>query len=439
MSQIIIESYKIISNVLKKNKFSTKLLDQSRKRLQKRNENTDLLYTLVKGTIKMYKHLEFIASQHTEQEKYQKTDLKLKVMIYLGLYQLKFLDSIPDHAVINETVEAAKKLFGSKVGNFVNGVLRSYQRNQQIEYPENLIQRLSVEYSFEEEMIREFVKLYGEEDTEYACLYFNETPKLRVRVNLLATDRKKFISYFQRRSIEFTPCAASENFCETDSGDKALNDVAFSEGYFSIQDTAAGLVVELMSPELGMSVMDMFAAPGGKACYTAELLQDNGEVIAIDKIPGKCKLIKQNAERLRIRCLRVITEDAFNYGPVAAAYDKVLLDVPCSGWGVMQKKAELRWQHKQDIPQLIKLQEQALKRGAQFVTPGGDLIYSTCTLNPKENEEQVNKFLVKNPDFELVRAETIIPGEYTENGFLKTIPWRHNIDGAFAARLRRKT
>jgi 16S rRNA (cytosine967-C5)-methyltransferase len=137
--------------------------------------------------------------------------------------------------------------------------------------------------------------------------------------------------------------------------------------------------------------------------------------------------------------VKVIVEDAFSYGPVAPAYDKVILDVPCSGWGVMQKKAELRWQQNQDMHELLKLQEQALKRGAKFVRPGGDLIYSTCTMNPAENEEQVWQFLSKFPEFELVNAAEIIPASYTENGFLKTVPWKHNIDGAFAARMRRKT
>ena len=439
MSIVRQQAHKIIFSVLKKNVFSNKMLLQAKTRLRKQNEDTNLLYTLVKGTIKLWKHLDYVAKQYADPKKFENTDLKIKILLYLGLYQMMYCNSIPDHAAINETVELAKTLYNDKVGKFVNAILRAHQRNPEIKYPENTIQRLAFQYSFEEDMIKTLIDIYGEEETEYACLYYNDIPKLKVRVNLMATDPVKFLAYFKRRDTEFLRSEASDNFLVTSSGESALLDVSFQEGYFSIQDPAAGLVVELMEPLLDMSIVDMFAAPGSKACYIAEILQGTGEVIAIDKIPNKCKLIKQNSERLQLRNIKVVAEDAFKYAPIAPAYDKVLLDVPCSGWGVMQKKAELRWQRNQDINQLLKLQEQALKRGAMFVCPGGDLIYSTCTLNPAENEKQVKKFLKLNPDFSLVRAENIISKEYTDSGFLKTTPWKHNIDGAFAARMRRKT
>jgi 16S rRNA (cytosine967-C5)-methyltransferase len=437
MKAVRVEAHKIIYNILKKRQFSSKLLSQMLNKQQ--GDDSDLLFKLVKGTIKMYRHLDFVAASYTDEEKYKNTDIKIKIMLYLGLYQLRFLTGIPEYAIINETVDAAKSLFGDKIASFINGVLRSYQRNPQINYPTSIIQRLAYEYSFDEEMIRNFIDLYGEEETEYACMYFNEVPKLRVRVNTLATSPQKFLQYFSRRDVIFRQLDASENFMESENSEKVLNDVAFSEGYFSVQDPAAGLVVELMEPQLDMNIIDMFAAPGSKACYCAELMQDTGEVVAIDKMPNKCKMIKQNCERLKLNHVKVIAEDAFKYGPVAAAYDKVLLDVPCSGWGVMQKKAEIRWQFSQDLPQLIKIQENALKTGAKFVRSKSDLIYSTCTLNPQENEAQIDNFLKKHPDFELVHAENIIPTQYTQDGFLKTIPWKHGLDGTFAARMRRKT
>jgi 16S rRNA (cytosine967-C5)-methyltransferase len=132
-----------------------------------------------------------------------------------------------------------------------------------------------------------------------------------------------------------------------------------------------------------------------------------------------------------------IVEDAFSYGPVAPAYDKVLLDVPCSGWGVFQKKAELRWQQNQDLKKLLKLQENALKVGASFVKDKGILAYSTCTLNPEENERQIEKFLAKNRMFKLIPAESVLDKNVTENGYLKTMPFEHNMDGAFAAKMQK--
>jgi 16S rRNA (cytosine967-C5)-methyltransferase len=181
----------------------------------------------------------------------------------------------------------------------------------------------------------------------------------------------------------------------------------------------------------------LFAAPGGKATYISELMANTGEVIAVDKFPNKIKKLKQAVERLQIKNMRLNAKDAFRFGPVAAAYDKVLLDVPCSGWGVFQKKAELRWQLNQDIPKLLKLQSDALKLGTSFVKPGGFIIYSTCTLNKAENEIQIEKFLAKNRDFKLIPASEFIKKEYTENGYLKTLPFEHDMDGAFAAKLQK--
>jgi len=168
-------------------------------------------------------------------------------------------------------------------------------------------------------------------------------------------------------------------------------------------------------------------------------MHSNGELIAIDKIPNKVKEMKKSFERLSLDSTRFITEDAFRYGPVAPAYNRVLLDVPCSGWGVFQKKSELRWQLNQDINSLLKIQEKALNMGASFVNDGGILVYSTCTLNRKENEEQVNKFLNKNKNFILEDAGDYLDKTLVDNGFLKTIPYLHHLDGVFAARMRKKS
>jgi 16S rRNA (cytosine967-C5)-methyltransferase len=167
-------------------------------------------------------------------------------------------------------------------------------------------------------------------------------------------------------------------------------------------------------------------------------MQNTGEIIAVDKIPHKIKELKKTLARVQATNVELVVEDAFKFGPVAPVYDRVLIDVPCSGWGVFQKKPELRWQKSQNIPELIKLQEKALLTADQFVKPGGFLVYSTCTINPDENEEQINKFMKTNSNYELIPADTIVPAEYTENGFFKTIPYKHHMDGAFAAKLRKK-
>lgn len=437
MINVRLEAYKIILKVLSKRIFSDKLLSVMRKKISDAGEDSQLLYVLVKGIIKMRKNLEFIASCHTESSKWQNTNIKFKILIYIGLYQLCYCDGIPEHATVNETVNLAKKLYGEKIANFVNAVLRSHLRNSKIEYPQNPQDRFALQYSFPEAMIAEWIERWGLEKTESLCQYFNAVPRLHIRVNSMATNRKKLIEYFIRRNIIVEESPASQNMLLSDQAREVLSDVAFTEGYYSIQDSSAALVVELMKPQRQESVLDLFAAPGGKATYTAELMANTGEVIAIDKSPNKIKKIKQASERLKLLNIREQAIDAFNFGPVAPAYNRVLLDVPCSGWGVFQKKAELRWQENQEIPKLLKLQEAALKLGASFTNVEGFLIYSTCTMNEQENERQVEKFLAKNRNFKLIPAESVIGNNFTANGYLKTLPFEHNMDGAFAAKMQR--
>ncbi|MBC8385716.1 MAG: methyltransferase domain-containing protein, partial [Candidatus Cloacimonetes bacterium] len=229
----------------------------------------------------------------------------------------------------------------------------------------------------------------------------------------------------------------SKDILITDRVYEVINNIALEEGYFSIQDTSSALVVRLLDPNPEESILDLFAGPGGKATYIAEIMHNTGEIIAVDKFPEKIKKIKKAMEILQIKNIKTVVKDALQYGPIAPAFDKVLLDVPCSGWGVFQKKAELRWQKNQNMNELLKLQENALKYSSSFVKSGGFLIYSTCTLNHRENEEQVMNFLKRNQEFTLVPPDNTQKNFITEGGFLKTIPFKHNMDGAFAAKMQK--
>lgn len=431
------EAYSTILKVLKNNEFSDALLQQRAKKLKQDGEDIRLFYTTVKGVIKMRQKLDFILSHYTDPKKYAATDLKIKIMLYLGLYQIIYLDTIPAHAAVNETVELAKRLLSDPVADFVNAVLREYIREDKTAYPQDPALRIAYEHSYPPELIKTWIALWGEEATEYMAMYFNENPALHIRVNSTATNPVKLLNYFNRREIEIIPCPASEMMFYTHQSTEVLEEVAFSEGYFSVQDTSAALVVELLDPKPEQSVLDLFAAPGGKCTYISELMENTGEIVAVDKIPKKMKLLKQAADRLQLTNIIQVVNDALKYGPVAPAFHRVLVDAPCSGWGVFSRKADLRWQNHNDIQELVKLQEKALEHAANFVAPEGFLVYSTCTMNPQENEEQVARFLAKNPKFSLIPAQTIIPAVYTENGFLKTIPFRHHMDGAFAAKLQK--
>jgi 16S rRNA (cytosine967-C5)-methyltransferase len=432
------EAYDIIFKVLKNHDYSDNLLRQkARKIRQDGNESPSLLYNLVKGTIKYELHLDYICRQFTDKDKFDKTDLKIKSLIYMGLYQLRFMSSIPDHAAVHETVELAKELMGESVAGFVNSVLRHYQREPEITYPDSLEERIAYEHSFPVELIRTWLGLWGQEKTELLAMYFNEPSRLHLRVNTIDTDAVKLIHYFEKRNIRCTPSEASKNILICDSGYEVLDDVAFSEGYFSVQDTSAALIVELLDPQPEEYVLDLFAAPGGKCTYIAEKMKNTGEVVAVDKSPAKMKLMKQAADRLQINNIRMIVADAFKYGPVAPSYHRVLVDAPCSGWGVLGRKADLRWQTHQNIAELLKLQEKALVYAANFVRKDGYLVYSTCTMNPAENEQMVEQFLKKNPGFRLVDAGNWINAAYVSNGMFASVPFKHFMDGAFAAKMQK--
>lgn len=452
MDRVRQEAYNIINQTLKKDVRSEILLDKSAAKIHAEKDKL-LLYYLVKGTLKMMLSLDYIAENLCEKNKYNSTNKKIKALLYLGLYQLKYCDGTPDHHIVNETVELAKSLYGKTVADFVNAVLREYQRRNEsgyqerpndlreekwLDYPKDTVGSLSVKYSFSPELIKEWLEIWPVEEVEKLCCYFNQPAELSVRFNSMATDSKRFANYFKRKGIDLKQSPLTKNIYQTDRYLETLNDVSFKEGYYSVQDPSAALTVELLNPGLDESILDLFAGPGGKCTYISEIMQNTGEVIAVDKYPKKVKMIKQNLHRLQITNTITVTEDALKYAPRAPAYDKVLLDVPCSGWGVLQKKPELRWQKKQDMKSLLKLQEQALTVGAKFVKPGGFLLYSTCTMNKQENEDQVDKFLEANKMFQLVNASLLIPKRYASQGFLKTIPHRDKVDGAFAGLLKKK-
>ncbi|NLK50613.1 MAG: 16S rRNA (cytosine(967)-C(5))-methyltransferase RsmB [Candidatus Cloacimonetes bacterium] len=431
------EAYQVINKVFKDQEFSDTLLQQRAKRIVAAKQNLGLFYNLVKGSIKMKGQLDYIASLHTDPKKYETTDLKIKVLLYIGLYQLIYLDSIPQHAAINETVELAKKLFNPAVGDFINAVLRSWQRNPQITWPEDPIQRAAAEHSYPPEIVSRWFELWGEEDAEYLMLYFNENPLLHLRVNSTATTMEKLIQYFAKREISLTSTGYGKCMLSTDKADQVLEDVAFSEGYFSVQDSSAAMVIDLLDPQKEESILDFFAAPGGKCTYISEKMDNTGEVIAVDKSPAKIKLLKRAADRLQLFNIKLVTSDVFKYGPVAPAYNRVLVDAPCSGWGVFGRKADLRWHSFQNIPDLLKLQEKALDTAAKFVRPEGYLVYSTCTMNPDENQEQIKSFLERNKNFQLVAPGKLIPADCIKDGMMRTIPFKHHIDGAFAAKMQK--
>jgi 16S rRNA (cytosine967-C5)-methyltransferase len=357
----------------------------------------------------------------------------------IALYQMLFLSKIPPPAAINESVEIVKQFKGERHAGVVNGVLRNILRNlQTIRYPvkeENAVLYDSVVYSHPQWMVRRYHERFGEQEAELLMQANNHRPMLTLRVNALRTTVEQVEKELDEAGIthERSPLHPSSILINS------LRDVRFlplfTEGHVSVQDVSASLAVQLAAPKPGMTVVDLCAAPGGKAIYAAELMQDQGTVLALEKYESKLRFINENAERLGVKSITAQQGDAREVALDKQA-DLVLVDAPCSGLGTLSKKPDIKWRRDlDDVRTMAKLQREILDHAATLVRTGGAIVYSTCTIEPEENQDVVKDFLARHPEFMLQPAEELLPVEVCAEGFMQSLPHRHKTDGAFAARL----
>ena len=366
-------------------------------------------------------------------------DPNIRNAMRVALYQILFLTKIPHAAAVNEAVEFIKKIRGQKAANLVNAVLRNIIRNlNKLPTPDNEtdpIQYLSIMYAHPTWIVKRWVDRYGFYETEQLLAANNERPTIVVRANSLKTNADELAKLFDERGIKYVRSKYLENFLKVGHLSGIYNIDLFNQGYFSIQDESAGLVVKLLDPKPGETVIDLCSAPGGKTTYIGELMKNEGKIIAVDKYEHRLNLVKQSCERLGLTNVDFIAEDATaaNFGVA----DKVLVDAPCSGFGVIQKKPDIKWQRElSDIKNLAKTQLELLETASKLVRNGGVIVYSTCTIEPEENIEVVKSFLDKHPEFEIDDARNYLPSEVVTNGgYMETFPHKHDMDGGFAVRL----
>ncbi len=367
----------------------------------------------------------------------------VKNAMRVALYQIMYLDRIPVPAAINESVEIVKRIQGERTAGIVNGVLRNLARNlDNIRYPErsdDVIYYLSIMYSHPRWMVKRWLERFGEVKTEKLLYVNNRRPYNTLRVNKLKSTvydiigelRKHEMHYFQSNYLPESIVVKSYK------PELPTMDI-FKEGKITIQDTSAALAAKLAAPVEGMTVIDVCAAPGGKSFYLAEQMNDKGKVIAIDKFQSKLRFIVEGAERLGLKSIETICADAVDLELEEPA-DLIFADVPCSGLGTISKKPDIKWKREpEDIYKLAELQKKILDNAAKNVKPGGVIVYSTCTIEPEENIENIKWFLKKYTDFEIDPADKYLPSEVCNNGMMEIYPHIHYIDGAFAVRLIKK-
>ena len=363
----------------------------------------------------------------------------LRDVLRLGLYQLFYMDKIPASAAVNESVDLAKKHckpLGAVAGSLTNGVLRSAIRLRgSMKEPQTLWES----YSHPEGLVALFRGYLGQEKLEPMLMANNAAPDTVIQVNTLKTNKAELAQKLEGEGIEVRPHPWMEN-CLILKGTGSLERLeAFREGGFYVQDAAARLAVDVAGIKPGMKVVDCCAAPGGKSFAAAQSLAGTGEIFASDLHEHRTELIRKGAERLGVNNISVFQRDASQKVPGwTEIMDAVIVDVPCSGYGIIRKKPDIRYKDPDTMKELPALQLEILKAQAEMVKPGGVLIYSTCTLVRRENEGVVEKFLKVRDDFALEPLELPDVFPKNETGMLTLVPGEYETDGFFIARLRRK-
>ena len=355
------------------------------------------------------------------------------VVLRLGVYQLLFMDRVPDSACVNESVKLTKETGCSFASSLVNAVLRKCAKNGLILPPEDSPDYISVKYSCPKPLCDKWIREYGLEDTVSllsSAVGANDTVIRVNTVKIAVTELKRLL---EKEGVSVLDGYLENSLILKDFGDIEKLE-AYQKGLFHVQDTASQLCVKALSPLPGQTVCDVCCAPGGKAFTAAEMMKNEGKVLAFDLYEHRVKLISDGAKRLGLYIIESSVSDAAVLNPSLQKADRVLCDVPCSGLGIIRRKPEIKYKSLESLEGLPDIQLKILKTASEYLKVGGRLVYSTCTLNKKENEEVVSRFLSENKSFDLSCG-------CEDNGgkAMRTLmPHKNNSDGFFIAVLERK-
>jgi 16S rRNA (cytosine967-C5)-methyltransferase len=349
----------------------------------------------------------------------------LRVLLRLGLYQLFWLDRVPDHAAVHETVELARQFGCGPQSGFVNAVLRGYAREkaatkQRLEELKTTDSATGL--SHPRWLVERWSNRWGADDTRHLLEWNNTPPATFARVNTLKTGAAALLERWKQEGVEATPFAS--DWAKAGMVFELTGLGSFADGWFYVQDPSTLLAVSVLDPQPGEDILDLCAAPGGKTTLIAARMGNQGRVLAVDTDPERLKLLAQNCARLGVEIVEAHPAEVFQ--PKPAGFDRILIDAPCSNTGVMRRRMDLRWRVRPaEITRLAAEQARLLAQAAAWLKPGGTLIYSTCSLEPEENSDQVKTFLAVQPAFHLESERELLP-------------FRDGVDGAYVARMTRK-
>lgn len=404
-------------------------------------EERRFLTELVYGVCRRYNYLLWILEQLSSRP-LKKLDAKVRLLVCLGLYQLIFLNAVPDSAAVNEMVKIAKQVTHAGNVKFINAILRNYLRKKEsfripadTEDPE-LHDALT--YNEPVWLVHRWTEEWGREKAQAVFAALNRVADTDIRCNRLKISTEELIKKLEVIGAEPKRISFYEDGISLGASGPFFQSSLLRDGLAYVQNQASMLPACVLVPKAGETVLDMCAAPGSKTTQIAAMMGDQGRVDAWDLYPHKIQLIEGNCRRLGIHSVHAEARDAsILHKPAVNRYDRVLLDAPCSGLGVLGRKTEMRWRRKEtELEAFPILQKQLLQCAAAYVKPGGRLVYSTCTLNREENEQVVSEFLKIHPEFYL--APFSLPGIDGTSGMCTLWPDIHHSDGFFVASMTRR-
>ncbi|TCP29130.1 16S rRNA (cytosine967-C5)-methyltransferase [Scopulibacillus darangshiensis] len=437
----------ILLKIEKQHAYSQLVLNEALEHSELNQKDKALLTQLVYGVIQRKMTLNYYLQTYIKPNR--KIEPWVRQLLYLSIYQKAFLTRIPDHAMVNEAVKIASKRGHKGVAGFVNGVLRQMLRQglPDLSAIQPKDERLAYQYSHPQWLIKRWTEHFGEKAAGQICEANNQPPQATIRVNRLKTDVNSLIDRLRKEGIEAKPGSVSPDAAVILSGNAART-TAYQEGYFTIQDESSMLVAPALAPEPGMKVLDACAGPGGKTTHLAELMNNEGTIHALDLHTHKTGLIDQQVNRIGAAIVETRALDARHAVTVfgEATFDRILVDAPCTGFGVIRRKPEIKWEKtEEDVRNIANVQMAILSQTAPLLKSGGKLIYSTCTIERNENQTVVLDFLKNHPEFELdpavqnhVPDRVMAEGLWEAEAMLQILPYQFETDGFFISCIRRK-
>ncbi len=420
MDKVRLAATKILFDVATNGAWANVALTQTLRQEKFNDLDRKFCTELVYGAVKAGASLDWKISKYLNRP-LNKVDAKILAVLRVGMYQIFFLDRVPNSAAVNESVELSKKFCGLGASKFVNGVLRSAVREpHKSDFPAgNDIKSLALRTFHPTWLVKMFAEEFGLDVTKKILDFDNTDPPLCLRVNFLRTTREKILDALENFGAhgESSTLAPEGIICRNHGALDKFQPLR--EGLCQVQDESSMTAAHMLAPKPDDFVIDCCAAPGGKSTHIAELMSNRGRIIAADIYDTKLEHIAQNAERLGIKIIEPLLVDARELGDkFPAQADKVLVDAPCSGLGVLRRKADLRWwKNFDELQALPTLQAEILSSAAKTLKLGGTLLYSTCTITRRENESVVENFLASHENFKLVEMKTLLPHVTGTDGF----------------------